>query len=265
MSLIDLVIEPLDADGNASLGAIYAPGTAIADGKVTMVPGTYAPLADVTFAYQHVPATVTWLDTYAAILTSRGRPFDTTVGDAAATVVTDHFALPAMLPDATMLTVTNQFPVATELGAQAVYDWRPATTSYALDLAANQLPGFTGAPVYSSATHAISWTERAGTVEATVVSARIRAFRDDIPSGRAWTWRIVAPRSGTTVLLPKLPNDGFDYNPSGSDTASVDELTTELVPGGYSAIRANAFAPLTAAITGPSGQLIVQRKYSPSL
>ena len=85
---------------------------------------------------------------------------------------------------------------------------------------------------------------------------------------------IAAPKSGTTIALPKLPVGSFDFNPNATDTIVVDGLTTAALPdgpegpegpGGYDAMRAHAFDPLTSMSRTTPGVLVYQTQYSPNL
>jgi hypothetical protein len=85
--------------------------------------------------------------------------------------------------------------------------------------------------------------------------------------GRTWSWHIVGPHGATTTLaLPTLPFDGrFDYNPAATDSAAFVELTGARLPGGYDAIRANAFGSLTAIAPATPGSLAIETIFVPTL
>jgi hypothetical protein len=66
---------------------------------------------------------------------------------------------------------------------------------------------------------------------------------DDIPEGRAWTWRIAGVHAGGEIAFPQVPLalDGFDFNVIGADTtASVTFLTTAKLPAGYGDVATQA-------------------------
>ena len=69
----------------------------------------------------------------------------------------------------------------------------------------------------------------------------------------------------TAVALPHIPIDAFDFNPTGGDIATVEELQNVLVPGGYDALRAHAFDEPGRAISVSTGMMIVEGTYSPPL
>src|SRR4029079_3027308 len=131
--------------------------------------------------------------------------------------------------------------------------------------AAAMLPAYNTPPAYDAAARAVTWSERPAAVAADVVRTRLSMYRDDIPAGRAWTWRMIAPRSATRVVYPQLPSFGFDFTPSGTDTIVIDELTTASVPGGYAAVRADGFGDLTHAVMSAPGRMVVELLAPPQL
>jgi hypothetical protein len=264
--LADLVITPVDASGAQSLGALFAPGVVIAEGGTTSVAGSYASFDMTTFTYSSVPASVVGVNTYQAIVTPRGRVFDATsqtvaptTGSAITSIAEPH------TPNGTIaLTVTQEWPQDSELSQQAVYSLQPWGAAYTADLATARLPEVSTMPAFQADTATITWTERTGGMSPSLVRASVRIFRDAIPAGRAWQWRIAAPRTGASTTLPHLPlAGGFDFNPMAGDSFTVEDLTTALVPGGYDAVRAHAFAELVNVMA--SGTMIVEVPYSPPL
>lgn len=227
-------------------------------GMLTLT-GTYQALETHTLSYANVPATLFGVHAYQALSAER-RAFEAgefgAVADNAATV---QLAMP--VSTATLLTVTTGYPTSGEHGQPLVFDWGVSSATSNLDVGAALLPAYASAPTFDSASRTITWTERTATTQPDLVRARIHVFRDDIPQGRSWGWRIVAPRAGAAVTYPELPVVDFDYNPGATDTAGVGELTVAKLPGGFAAWRQTAFADFTRAVTGTSGRIVLQTRY----
>lgn len=258
----DIIVMPFDADNNA-LGAKYYPNRSVDGGPVALDDGAgYPALVNKDFTYSAVPPEISFVGTYHALTTERGLLFDGSTGNPQAASVTNTMNQP-VAPGTTALTATAFVPAANQFGEQLVMDWEPSGGSYALDVSATLIAPYASGGTYDPATHSIAWTE-AGGVQPDVVRAQLGAYRDDIPEGRAWSWRIVAPHGGTKVSYPRLPNDGFDFNPAEGDTVSISQLTTARLPAGYArAVRERGFDTLKRLITGPSGRLVVQELYVP--
>lgn len=252
----DAVVVGFDAD-NQPLSAFFAGGVSLPEAPPTDPPtfmpvplsGSYASLSPATFSYSNVPTSVTTVATFHAFASERGRVYERTAaepvsGGSAQTVI----ALPSTA--APSLVATTLY--AAEVGTQTIFE--ASSPPYALDISAARLPGFATAPAFAAG--AVTWTESGGAVQPDLVRVRIHAYRDDIPTGRAWGWRILAPRSGTSVAYPVLPDLGFDFNPASSDIVGVDELTTAAVPGEYSARI--GFADLSMRVVGTSERAVVQ-------
>ena len=139
-----------------------------------------------------------------------------------------------------------------------------ASADYAIDVTHTMLPRYTTAPTYDAASRTIGWGEAPADGQATVVRARLHAYRDDIPSGRSWSWEIAAAKTATTVTFPALPDvDGFSFIPIASDTVGVDDLTTATFPGGFDAVRTSPFRDLVPALT--SGHAVIESLAQPQL
>ncbi|NVB83155.1 MAG: hypothetical protein HOV81_32575 [Kofleriaceae bacterium] len=260
-NLVDFVIVPLDGQGTPAGPALSAPSTAI-DAPAVALTGAYQPFAATTFAYTSVPASWQFIGLYHAISAER-RAYEQSGGTApSSTVAALQLALPWTA--ASTLTVTTQFPTTSELGRQQIYNWQPASTVYVLDLGSVQLAPYASAPAYDRTARVVSWTEGTG-AQGDVVRARLHLYRDDIPAGRTWTWRIAAPRTATSVAYPQLPVLDFDFNAQPSDTLSIDELTTIQVPGGYAGFRAHAYGDPMLGVTGASGRMVIQTAFSREL
>lgn len=253
----DLVIVPIDVDSNV-LGAMYIANVTLNGGAI-QIAGVYQNLATTTISYSNVPASVQYLGVYEAV--SADRPaFEQTAGtNPASGSASTSVLMPST--SATELTATSEMPVSSEVGQQLIYHWHDANLVYNLDLASVQLPPYASAPTYDPASRTLAWTERAGAVEPELVRARIHVYRDDIPAGRAWGWRIAAPRSGTSIAYPKLPIVDFDFNPAAGDAIGVDDLTTISLPGGYAGFHTTAFADVRRAISGTLGRIVTQSLY----
>lgn len=261
----DMLVLSLDGDSqplrSSYFSAVSLPtGTAATDATTypsLSLTAQYAGLVATTFSYSNIPASVEYISTYHALANARGRTYDQTVGGAPfGNAATLSVQMPAVVTPT--LTVTTTF-APSEIGQQLVYEQRSQpTATYALDVASALLPAYTVAPTYDVATHTLAWTERVSGIAVDLVRTRLHVYRDDIPSGRAWGWRMIAPRSGTAVVYPQLPVIGFDFNPTAGDVVGVDELTTANVPGGYPAVHAHGFADFTTLIVATGGRFVVQ-------
>jgi len=263
--LIDLVITPTDSDGASVFGALFTTGVVVASGSSVTIVGGYTSFDTASFTYT-VPATVGYVNTYQAILTPRGRVFDASAGAAPASgSAATSVKQPHTPGGTTALTVTDAVPIDSETSQQSVFEWSPWSATHALDVAAQRLPEYAGVATFDLASSSVTWSERAGGVAPSLVRAGLNVYRDAIPEGRRWTWRIAAPRGGTAVALPHIPVNGFDFNPTAGDSVTVDDLTNALVPGGYDAVRAHAFDDLVRVISVGTGTMIVEGTYSPPL
>ena len=256
-SMTDLVIMPVDVDGNA-LGALFAQDVTI-DGTVD-IQGSYQSFTTVSLSYTNVPDFVSFVGMYEALSATR-RAYSDTNG----AVASNHLAsADVSMPQSTgtELTAANLFPTSGEVGIQSIYNWHPATSSYSLDVGSVILPPFATAPAFTPSTRTLAWTERDGALQPDIVRARIQVYRDAIPAGTAWSWRIVAARSGTSVAYPKLPViDNFDFTPTADDTVTVSELTTLSLPGGFAGFRTKGFSEPRSAISGTLGRIVQQDLY----
>lgn len=267
---VDLIAFARDSSGSV-IGSLYAPDVAVA-GQPVALTGDYTALVPTAFGYTGVPATSGTVTTLQTLATARGSLFgDNTsavvdAGKAAATLAmpaTSTLAMPR--PAATAITVSEALPTDADPSEQVIFDWAPWTASYALDVAGAMLPPLAGRPAYDIGTRTASWVEGTGGTAPDLVRAQVRAFRDAIPEGRAWTWTIVAPRGGTSVAFPRFPGTGFDYTPAAGDGPSVNDLTIASVPGGYDAVRAHGFDRVQRYVTGPTGRMVVQTLHPPTM
>jgi len=263
---IDLVVVPHDGNGDHGFGALFASAVPIVDGGSAPLSGIYASFTALPFTYRNIPSQISWLGTYRAIVSPRGRAYDVSIGDPVSpSTVTDSVLVPPVPLDTLVLTATDEVPVATELGEQIVYDWRTIGTPHDLDLAASRVPPFVAPPAYSQTMHGVMWSERNGGTAANFVRLTLHANRADIPNDHTWSWRIAAPKLGAMVAFPVLPNDGFDFNPATGDVTTVDGLTTAALSAGFDAIRGNAFDDLLTSAPVSPGTMVVQTQFSPNL
>lgn len=228
---------------------------------------SYVDVLAPTVTYQNLPTNVTFVGVYRAYDTSRGRLFDSSSGAFLdQTTATTAVLLPE-IPVATgdrVLTSSAVFPPQGAVGQQTILEWSAATTDrdYTLNVGNAKLDEFATRPTYDPAEHLVSWTEGAGGQAPNFSRASVSIFRDDIPEGRGWSWRIVSAHDGSSLAFPVLPpaRDGFDFNVIDGDSAAVSLLTTAKLPAGYGdiATRTHAFDDLKTQITGISGQLIIQ-------
>jgi hypothetical protein len=167
----------------------------------------------------------------------------------------------------TTLAASSTFPTAEELGTQLVLDWAEVDGSdYMLDLGAAMLPRYTAPPVFDTARRTAVWEEAAGGTEPEVVRIRLQIHRIGIPTGTAWEWRLVGPRTGASITYPRLPLDersGFNFNPILHDTVNVHDLTTASLPTGFdTTVRARGFVPFKDMRSGTSGRIVTQDLYA---
>lgn len=269
--IADFVIQSLDAEGNPTGRALYAGGVALPSPATAgtfallQLPGDFAMMAEHKIDYVNVPDTLSAVFVLHGISATRRAYEVNLTGERTSSTISMTAPVPAGA--ATQITSVVGFPAAsTEIGQHYVYDWGAAITEYSLDLAAASLPRYLTSPAFDPAARTITWTEAAAALQPNLVRARIHVHRDDIPSGRSWGWRIVAPRSAaTTVVYPQLPLVDFDFNPKDGDTYGVDELTNMTVPGGYAAWRPTAFVDVGRAVSGASGKISVETLYVPEL
>lgn len=231
------------------------------------ISGAYAAPRDPALGYSNVPSVLESVAAHVALLGSGdGRMF---AADQAAPVNGGSLTIDMTMPDATglgmMMQVSSQlYPIATESGQQGIHEIVAADQPYNVDVANTMLPRYVAAPAYDVSTRSIAWGEAPASAAASIVRARIHAYRDDIPFGRTWSWEIVAAKNGTNVTFPTLPDvDGFSFVPTTTDTVTIDELTTESMPGDYAGNRAHAFADPVAHLT--SGRVVIEVLYSPPL
>jgi len=262
----DMLVVSLD-DTNTPLRSHFHPNISLG-GTVTLT-GSYEDFTSASVDYTNLPDGIGFVGVFRGYATDRGRVFETTAG---ATGNGDGTASATVRVPATAgslaITASTPFPASGMLGEQLIFDVIPAAgAGYTLDLGAAMLPPYAATPTYDPASRVASWTEAAGATSPDATRLRLSVFRDDIPEGRGWDWRLIGPRAGTTATFPRLPADadGFDFNVAATDTVSVPELTMVSWPDGFSqALREHGFADLVTQLTG-TGRLVTQDLYSPEL
>lgn len=113
-------------------------------------------------------------------------------------------------------------------------DWGPYSTTYSLDIPARELPQLTAFPAIDNASQSVALAEDAGGVTPDVLLTSVGAFRS--LDETSWLWRVAAPHA-TTVVLPHLPTDVYDFNFKANDETFSNGAIIGKVPGGYDAIR----------------------------
>ncbi len=260
----DFDVIVLALGGGSVIGGLYAPSVPLDTPTVT-VDGSYAPMVTSSIGYTDVPSQIQWVNTYQAIMTSRGRLFDGTTG-APRTGTTIDGALTMPATTGTIgLTVTDGVPIASGLDEQLVYDWAPWTDSYSLDLGSAMLPTYASPPVFDIPTGGVLFGSGSSGVAPDLRRTTIHVSRPEIPQPRIWTWRLVGKAQELAVKFPLLPASPVDFNPKAGDSIGVDELTSAQVPGGYDAFRAHGFDNIERMIAGPTGRIVVELQYSPPL
>lgn len=232
--------------------------------------GAYAELLSPQVQYSNLPTGVTFVGAHRRYLTPHGAVFDVSTGatlDGVAAISTIRMPEITPLDGDVVLTSSAPYPPLESIGEQLILEWSPASGNdrdYSLNVGGAMLAGYSVAPTY--ATRVVSWSEGSGQA-ANFARASMSVYRDDIPEGRAWTWRIAGAHDGAALAFPALPvaRDGFDFNVADGDSASVNVLTTARLPSGYDdpAVRANAFGDLKQHVSGTSGQLVIQELFDP--
>jgi hypothetical protein len=184
---------------------------------------------------------------------------ESNAGAPATTNMTIPVLGPVTVGTTSVLSTTLQPASPFEVGTQVLHEWAPTPAQFAIDLTAKRLPRFANRGAYEVTAHAITWEETVAVSEPDVARAQLDVFRDAIPEGTAWSWRVFSPRTGTTITLPTLPDDGFDFNVQAGDSFHVEELATARLPGvELAAIRRNPFVPFHRFIAGATGSLVEQ-------
>lgn len=132
-------------------------------------------------------------------------------------------------------------------GAAVVTEWGPHDGVHTLDLGGRLLPSIAGAPSYSVAGRAVTWTEAGAGAAVDHAIAELLVNR---PGDGQWSWLVVGPRDGTRLPLPRLPTDQHDWTPRAGDVVGVGTLTLAAHSRGYAGARG---AALVVAEPRPHG------------
>lgn len=275
---VDLLVVAVD-DASTPLQAYFKPGVTIGPAPSDAVGyssdisagSPFLPLDHTMFAYTGVPSTAAFVATTQELWGPTGRLYDQTNGAApsasAASYALDQPAAAGLLA----VTVTDVMPDpstnANQHGEQLVFDWNTWEGSYGLDIGQTLLAAYLTDPMYAMETHQLTWTEGTGKTP-DFARARILVYRDAIPTGAAWQWSIIAPRVlAPKITYPKLPVEGFDFNPMMTDTISVSDLTNVRAPGGYDGYRAHGFTDFAkyAGTLGGTGTIVIEIPFSPPM
>jgi hypothetical protein len=259
----DILVVSLDEFGEPLRSRRH---TAVALTGTITLNGSFVPFEVTNLTYRNIPAGVGFVGAYRGFATETGIFFDLSAG-----VVPDaaQGEVPIKVPassGAIAITASSTIPLPDELGTQLVIDWaEDAGGDYLLDVGAAALPRYTEPPRFETARRTATWAEGDGDTEPDLVRVRLVIYRPEIPLGTAWEWRMIGPRTGTSVTYPKLPLDdrsGFEFNPISIDTVTVQELTTAKLPAGFDGVREHGFVPFKDMRSGTSGRIVTQDLYA---
>ena len=225
---------------NQPLNTAFVPNVPVADqGTVDLTAAVLAGADTKTWTFNNGPA-LTSLSVEDDLLDAQGRTFST------------YMETPS---DAQNPTLTMPVPAFTGAGqlvqtfvatgnSHTLLDWGPYASTFTTDVGARLLAELTAPPSFDPATHALSITEGATGATADFALSAVSASR--AADGHTWIWEIIAPHA-TTITLPTLPTDVYDFNITASDSVQVEGWATGKVPGGYDAVR-----PFLFSTQGPS-------------
>ena len=260
----DLVVESHDGSGVPN-GFLYKQNVAVVDGGAIDLTGPYQAMPAQTLTLTNVPASVGSFALRFSLAAANG-PVWAVSNDAGVTSGTSTWSFQRpVLAGATAIVESTPLS-GSQFGPQTVVDWKPIADAQTYSYADALLRPFTAAPTYDVATHAMTWTEGSGAAPDFVVGA-VQATRNAGPL--VWSWRLIGPATGPTLVYPTLPPEIAQYNFLATDNVSISDLATAKVPGGYSAAfrslvfaaSKNAFlhgAPYDDFVAGASGRAVVQ-------
>ena len=253
----DMLVSTHDSTG-AVVDWFLAPAVAVTDGATVTLTNAYRPAQTLSLAYSGLPSTVTRIDEFDNVLTTRGvlsaRTFASTVNpvDNAAS-----FTAPTALPAGSKQLVVTDFTNTGVFDSQEVYQWGPVAATYTLT--GGLLQDFTTQPALDITNQQVTWSLGATGNEADAVYTEIDLSRTTAGVPHTWFWSIVA--SGVhagAVPLPTLPTDVFAYNPIDGDGEAIQFASTVSAPGGYDALRPyiDGFDP-NSIVTGPDSGTVL--------
>jgi len=141
------------------------------------------------------------------------------------------------------------------LGAMGVADYNNEITRHvvqsrtdgpSIDLAFGEpLPGWSAAPSCDFPNGSCAWTPTTSSITPDFVFLMSTHQRGEGTAAPRWFHYLIAPYESGRVALPRLPVDGFDFNPQPTDGGGLAELfLVKLETGGYDRIREGAFEHL---------------------
>jgi hypothetical protein len=261
-STADFLVVSLDEFGEPVRSQFRA-GVPLVDGSQQALAAAYVPFDDAMLEYRNIPEEVGFVGAYRSFARDTGVLFDFSVG---VTPDAGSGAVPIRVPEmsgAIAVSASSTFPARDEISTQLVIDWEAAGAGdYSLDLGAALLPRFVEPPTFEIGRRTATWAEADGGTEPDVVRIRLQIYRLEIPVGTAWEWRLIGPRTGSSVTFPNLPVDdrsGSNFNPSMFDSVVVQELTTAKLPAGFDkTVRERGFVPFKDLRSGTSGRIVTQ-------
>lgn len=244
--LADILVVANGFAGNEQiepLASLYTANVAVADGTDIVLTGDYSDLTDVKFEYTNLPDNVSSVTVSHTLTTSHG--------------VLESFSGGIALDVPTALITFSEPPVADAVGIidatiqtnssqHEVIQRKAVTASNTFDLA-GLLPEFGDGTFYNVTTKRVSWREAdtGGRPDLTTVTLHVPPGQQGsgAPPSRSWDWQLVAPYApGGELTYPTLPTDVASWAPTASDNVTVEGLTNIKVPGGYDALRGQAFS-----------------------
>jgi hypothetical protein len=239
-------------EGSQILDYAYVQNQAFSDGgTVDLTAATYAAASTRNYSFTDVPATWGSPSFSDSIVTPQGellQQFSFAPDDGTPTPV----VTPAI---GTHLSVSEVFGAS--VGDHELVDWGPYTDAYTADVGARVLHDLSGFPTVDRETHTISFDELAGGADPDLVVTGVYTYRE--ADDTSWYWQIAAPHA-TTIAMPVLPTDLYDFTIGPTDSGSADQLLLAKVPGGYDAVRPYIFAARgpSSLVTGASGSATLE-------
>ena len=256
----DIVAVAYDANG-AVTGYFSVVGQTItADGTLDYSAKSYAQPTNKTYTFTNKPGTLTSIGVEQHIGNTNG-----------------EFALVSSTatgsPDATTTmgipTVANALGIVQTSGRalssfHTLLDWGTLNTNaFTTDVGARKLVDISGA-TFDIASHSVGWTEGTGVApDLTYVS--IFGTRTTSTTTFGIDWILVGPHIAGSVVFPVLPVGAVDYNLDSDDSVDLSDLSMVKVPGGYDAIRANAFSLEDLVNSGNAFPIVTSASGSASL
>jgi hypothetical protein len=231
----------------------YAPNTPVSDqATIDLTAATYSATTNRDYTYNNVSNPSQNIDIADILVTSRGAVFES-IANTSGNPATQTRPIP-VFTGASDVMWTMFFPAT--FGIQNFIDWGPYTSSYTTDFASKIVADYTTYPVYTAATHTLSWTETAAGTTADTTVADLRVNR---PGDTTWAWRLAAPHA-TSLVFPQLPTTIHDFNVGTNDIVTFTDLISAKLPGGYDGVRAQVLALQPDQFTtGTTGTLSFQR------